>query len=114
MKIHYLGHSAFELETSGKKILIDPFLAAIQGYRPEGISNIFVSHGHGDHLGSAIEISRATSAPITAIFELANYCAQKGAKTIDMGLGSWHNYEWGRAILVPAFHSSTTPDGVLA
>lgn len=114
MKIHYLGHSAFELETSGKKILIDPFLAAIQSYRPENISNIFVTHGHGDHLGSAIEISKATSAPITAVFELANYCAQKGAKTIDMGLGSWQNYEWGRAVLVPAFHSSTTPDGIYA
>ena len=114
MNIHYLGHSAFELTTSGKKILIDPFLACVPNYRPENISDIFVTHGHGDHLGSAIEISKRTGAPITAVFELANYCAKKGASTIDMGLGAWKNYDWGRAILVPAFHSSSTPDGLYA
>ncbi len=111
MKIHYLGHSAFEIETNGKKFLIDPFLVCVQNYKPENIYNIFVTHGHGDHLGSAIEISRMTSAPITAIFELANYCSKQGAKAIDIGLGAWQEYSWGRVVAVPAFHSSTTPDG---
>ncbi len=111
MEIKYLGHSAFEIETKGKKILIDPFLVACPNYKPEGITDIFVTHGHGDHLGSAIEISKSTGAPITAVYELANYCAQKGASAIDMGLGAWQNYSWGKAILVPAFHSSSTPDG---
>ena len=114
MDIHYLGHSAFEIITNGKKILIDPFLACMPDYKPENIYNIFVTHGHGDHLGSSIDISSKTSAPITAVFELANYCAKKGAKIIDMGLGAWKDYSWGRAILVPAFHSSTTPDGQYA
>ena len=111
MDIHYLGHSAFEIITKGKKILIDPFLVCVPNYKPEGIYDIFVTHGHGDHLGSAIEISSKTGAPITTVFELANYCAKKGAKIIDMGLGAWRDYSWGRAILVPAFHSNTTPDG---
>lgn len=111
MNIKYLGHSAFEIETKGKKILIDPFLVQMPNYKPENIYNIFVTHGHGDHLGSSIEISKSTGAPITAVFELANYCAKKGAKTIDMGLGAWRDYSWGRAILVPAFHSSSTPEG---
>lgn len=111
MEIKYLGHSAFEIETKGKKILIDPFLVSCPSYKPEGITDIFVTHGHGDHLGSAIEISKSTGAPITAVFELANYCAKKGALTKDMGLGSWGDYIWGRAILVPAFHSSSTPEG---
>lgn len=114
MDIHYLGHSAFEIITKGKKILIDPFLVCVPDYKPENIYDIFVTHGHGDHLGSAIEISSKNGVPITAVFELANYCAKKGAKTIDMGLGSWKDYSWGRAILVPAFHSSTTPDGQYA
>lgn len=114
MDIRYLGHSAFEIKTYGKNILIDPFLVCVPDYKPENIYNIFVTHGHGDHLGSATDISKSTGAPITAVFELANYCSKKGAKTIDMGLGSWRDYSWGRAILVPAFHSSTTPDGVYA
>ena len=111
MKIKYLGHSAFEIETNGKKILIDPFLVCMPNYKPENIYDIFVTHGHGDHLGSAIEISKATGASITTVFELANYCTKHGAKAIDMGLGSWRDYNWGRTVLVPAFHSSSTPDG---
>ena len=114
MEIKYLGHSAFEIETVNEKILIDPFLVLVPNYKPEGIIDIFVTHGHGDHLGSAIEISKTTGAPITTVFELANYCSKKGANTIDMSLGSWRDYSWGRAILVPAFHSSSTPEGEYA
>lgn len=111
MDIKYLGHSAFELSADGKKILIDPFLAAMPDYKPENIYNIFVTHAHGDHLGSAIDISKQTGAPITAVYELAHYCAEKGAKIQDIGLGSWIDYSWGRVCAVPAFHSSSTPDG---
>lgn len=112
MEIKYLGHSAFEFNTNGKKILIDPFLVLVPNYNLNNIYDIFVTHAHGDHLGSAVEISQKTGAPITAIYELANYCTKKGAKTADIGLGSWRDYSWGRAIAVPAFHSSSTPDGI--
>lgn len=114
MNINYLGHSAFDIETKGKHILIDPFLVSVPNYRPENVYNIFVTHGHSDHLGSAIEISKSTGAPITTVFELANYCAEKGAKSIGLGLGSWKEYSWGKVILVPAFHSSSTSDGKYA
>lgn len=111
MKITYLGHSCFEIETNNRKIIIDPFLISSPNYNPSGIADIFVTHAHGDHLGSAIEISKKTGAKITAMFELANYCGEKGAVTNGIGLGGWQNYDWGRAIAVPAFHSSSTPDG---
>lgn len=114
MYIHYLGHSAFEIVTEKHKILIDPFLVCVPNYKPEKISDIFVTHGHSDHLGNSIEISIKTGAPITTIFELSNYCARKGASVNGMGLGSWKEFDWGRAILVPAFHSSSTPDGQYA
>ena len=42
MDIKYLGHSAFEIETTGKKILIDPFLVCVPNYKPE---NIYVYEG---------------------------------------------------------------------
>ena len=112
MEIKYLGHSAFEIETGGKKILIDPFLVAVPDYKPERIYDIFVTHAHSDHLGSAIEISKQTGAPITTVFELANYCAKKGAKVNGINLGSSLSYSWGKASAVPAFHSSSTPDGM--
>ena len=114
MSITYLGHSAFEIKINDKKILIDPFLVKMPNYDYSNVTDIFVTHGHGDHLGSAIEISLKTGAKITAIFELANYCAAKGANINGINLGAWLDFEWGRVIAVPAFHSSSTPEGIYA
>lgn len=112
--IKYLGHSCFEICVKDKKILIDPFLAMSPNYDCNGVTNIFVTHGHGDHLGNAIEISKKTGAEITAVFELANYCISKGANANGINLGGWINYDWGKVIAVPAFHSSSTPEGIYA
>ena len=114
MKITYLGHSCFEIITNNNKIIIDPFLVLSPNYDYSEVKNIFVTHGHGDHLGNAIEISKTTKAPITAIFELANYCEEKGAYSQGINLGGWINFTWGRVSAVPAFHSSSTPDGKYA
>lgn len=111
MKLTYLGHSAFEMNINGKKVLIDPFLIKSPDYDIQGVSDIFVTHAHSDHLGSAIEIAKKTGAKITAIFELANYCAKYGVKTNGIGLGAWIDYDWGRVAAVPAFHSSSFDDG---
>ena len=114
MQITYLGHSAFEIETNGNKILIDPFLVMSPNYKPQAVTDVFVTHGHSDHLGNAIEISKTNGAKITAIFELANYCASKGANANGINIGGWITYPWGRVIAVPAFHSSSTPEGIYA
>lgn len=111
MKLTYLGHSAFEIVVNGNKILIDPFLIKSPNYNIQGVTDIFVTHAHSDHLGSAIEIAQKTGAKITAIFELANYCANFGVKTNGIGLGAWIDYDWGRVVAVPAFHSSSFNDG---
>ena len=97
--------------TEKGKILIDPFLVMSPNYDCTGVTDIFVTHAHADHLGNSIEISQKTGATITAIFELANYCASKGAHTNGIGLGSWIDYSWGKVIAVPAFHSSSSPEG---
>lgn len=114
MKITYLGHSAFEIVTNKDTILIDPFLVCSPNYNYSNVTNLFVTHGHGDHLGSALEISRETNAPVTAIFELANYCSANKVRANGVGLGAWLNFSFGRAIFVPAFHSSSSPDGKYA
>lgn len=60
MKIHWLGHSAFLIETSdGRKLLTDPYnsgsYAGTLRYKPiEAKADVItVSHGHPDHDGVA-------------------------------------------------------------
>lgn len=115
--INYIGHSAFYIKTGDFGILIDPFISqnpkAVFG-NENIITDIFVTHGHGDHLGDAIPISRKKNAQITAIFELANYCAERGARVNAVNFGGKIEYNWGTARFLPAFHSSSTPDGTYA
>lgn len=116
--LKYIGHSAFYIK-AGKEgqygILIDPFISqnpvAKFDTKTEKITDILVTHGHADHLGDAIPISRATQATVTTVFELANYCAENGAFVNGINLGGKINFEWGSARFLPAFHSSSTPDG---
>lgn len=111
MKLTYLGHSAFEISTKNGKILIDPFLVKFPDYDYSNTTDIFVTHGHADHLGKAPQIATQTGALITAVFELAKYCARYGVNVNGISVGGWINYDWGRVIALPAFHSSSTDDG---
>lgn len=113
MDLRYIGHSAFELKLAINSILIDPYVQVNPNYNwhEANITDIFVTHAHGDHLGQAIEIAKEKDATITAIVELADYLREQGCKVRAVSFGSWINYEWGRVVFVPAFHSSSLPDG---
>ena len=78
MQIKYLGHSTFYLESDNYKAIIDPFLtgnpqctSTITDFNE--LTHIFVTHGHGDHLGDTIELAKRTNATIITNFELGNY-----------------------------------------
>jgi L-ascorbate metabolism protein UlaG (beta-lactamase superfamily) len=113
VKIQYIGHSAFKISTKGKSLLIDPFITGnpLAANVDLNVHDILVTHGHGDHLGDSLELSKKYNSPITAIFELANYCAKKGAKVQGINMGGKVPFEWGNAVWLPAAHSSGTPDG---
>ena len=112
-RLIYLGHSAFFIEKDRDGILIDPFISgnplADFDYKKKRITEIIVTHAHLDHLGDAIEISKDTGAPIIAVFELANYCMQQGAKAIGVNIGGKLNFSWGSIKFLPAIHSSANP-----
>jgi L-ascorbate metabolism protein UlaG (beta-lactamase superfamily) len=111
--LKYIGHSAFEIKNGDSAVLIDPLVSINKKYKwkNEPITDILLTHAHGDHLGEAIEIAKVKDAEITAIVELAGYCGEQGAKVKGVNLGSWLQYSWGRAIFLPAYHSSSLPDG---
>ena len=111
--LRYIGHSAFEIKNGDKAVLIDPLVSVNDKFdwKAEPITDILLTHAHGDHLGEALEIAKEKDIEITAVAELAGYCKEQGAKSKSIGLGAWINFSWGRAVFVPAFHSSSLPDG---
>ena len=111
--LKYIGHSAFEIRNGDNAVLIDPLVSTNEKYnwKDEPIKDILLTHAHGDHIGEALEIAKEKDIEITAVSELAGYCQEQGAKSKSVGLGSWLNFSWGRAVFLPAFHSSSLPDG---
>lgn len=111
--LKYIGHSAFEFKTGDKSILVDPLVSVNPKYdcKAANITDIFITHAHSDHVGQAQEIAKEKKATINAVVEIANKLADKKVKTRPVNLGSWLNYDWGRAIFLPAYHSSSFEDG---
>jgi L-ascorbate metabolism protein UlaG (beta-lactamase superfamily) len=118
MQIRYLGHSAFELEHEGTKILIDPFLTgnpkaacAAADLEPDVI---LLTHGHADHIGDTVEIAKRAGSTVVAIVELAGEIGSDGVQDVrDPNLGGTVSFDWGSVKLVPAWHTSTTPKGTI-
>lgn len=113
-KFHYIHHACFTIEAGGKTFLFDPFLDG----NPEGITAqdikadyIFVSHGHGDHLGSAYEIAKANDATIISTAELCYQAEAEGCKTHAMHLGGTCMFPFGKVRIAMAFHGSGIPGG---
>ena len=115
MDIRFLGHAAFTLSDGTSTVLIDPFLtgnpsAAVSASEVEA-TTILITHGHADHVGDTVEIAKRTGAPVMATTELAGELAEEGIETIDANLGGTHEFAWGTAKFVQAFHDSRTPKG---
>ncbi|MBE3551777.1 MAG: metal-dependent hydrolase [Kyrpidia tusciae] len=114
MKLVYHGHACFEVEADGKRVIIDPFLSGspVSKIKPEDVQvdAVLLTHGHGDHLGDAVAIAKRLNVPIIAPFELAAYCAKKGAQVHGMHLGGSHQFDFGKVKLTLAFHGAGIED----
>lgn len=115
MDIRYLGHSAFSLTDGTSTLLVDPFLTgnpkAAATADEVDATTILLTHGHSDHVGDAVAISKRTGAEIVAIVELSVELAGEGAQVRDPNLGGKEEFDWGTVRLVPAWHTAVTSKG---
>lgn len=114
MKITWLSHACFLLEADGYRLLVDPFLTgnSLAAASPENVEAdmIFVTHGHGDHVGDAAAISRRTGAPVCCTVDLAEAVFEPdGIETLVGNLGGWVKLPFGRVKFTPAIHGSGVP-----
>ena len=113
--VKWFGHSAFMIEGTQGKILIDPFLnenpmSPTKAKDIRDVDLILVTHAHNDHLGDSIEIAQNTGARIVAIYELAVYLSKFGIDTVGMNYGGTINIGGIKVSMVPAVHTSTYVD----
>ncbi|HET7219274.1 MAG TPA: metal-dependent hydrolase [Vicinamibacterales bacterium] len=114
LSITWLGHSTFLITTpGGKRIVTDPWLEGNPMCPPDRkkidkADLILLSHGHSDHSGSIVPVSRATNAPIVVIHELSLWLERKGLHNVKgMGIGGTQTVAGLEISMTPAVHSSS-------
>ncbi|MDV7144546.1 metal-dependent hydrolase [Tropicimonas sp. TH_r6] len=115
MKITWLGHSGFRIEIADQVLLVDPWLTGNpvfpEGRRAEaiaGATHILLSHGHGDHAGDALALSRELDVPLVGIYDLMSHWeASEGVATIGFNKGGTVALGAVAVTMVNAVHSSS-------
>lgn len=111
----WYGHASFGLTVNETKLLLDPFFTGnpVASVKAEDLEAdfILISHGHGDHVGDAVEIAERTGAMIISNFEVASWFEEKGIRTHAQHIGGGYRHPFGYLKLTQAFHGSALPDG---
>jgi len=117
-RVTYLGHSTFSLTTpSGQVALIDPWVMSNPSC-PDHLKKlsrldvVFLTHGHGDHLGDLLALARQHRPQIVAIFEACLWIESKGfeKETRPMSKGGTQKVGEFEVTMTHAFHSSSIDD----
>lgn len=118
MKLTFLGHACFLLETEKANILFDPFISGNVLAQNVDIDSlkvdyVLLSHGHEDHVLDAARIVNANDATLVSNYEIAMWFNNKQGvqKVHPMNHGGSKEFSFGKVKMTNAVHSSVLPDG---
>ncbi len=113
MQITWYGHAAFRLDFAGQAVLIDPFFTgnpvfvSDKAQAIKGVANIVLTHGHGDHVGDALDIAKTNGATVTTNYDLGMWLVSKGLEKLNpMNTGGTTDLGGFTVSMVRADHSS--------
>jgi L-ascorbate metabolism protein UlaG (beta-lactamase superfamily) len=118
IKLTWLGHSAFRIETpEGKRLYVDPWIAG-NPKCPENEKNVqradvlICTHGHFDHIADAVDVAKKHDSVAVGIYELCSWLEKKGVKqTAPMNKGGTQTVAGVKITMVHAVHSCGIQDG---
>ena len=115
-RINFHGHSTFLIEHGSHSILLDPFYTgnpvASTTAAEVNPTAIAISHGHGDHVGDAVEIAKRTGALTIANYEIVGWLEKQGVPNVHpQHIGGGFQHPFGYLKLTIAHHGSQLPDG---
>lgn len=117
MKIIWLGHASFRIETRDQVLLIDPWLTG-NPMLPEvthdaavaGATHILLTHGHFDHIVDVLPLAKKLSVPVIGQYDLMSHWEEKeGIETVGFNKGGTVMAGDVAVTMVHATHSSTMP-----
>jgi L-ascorbate metabolism protein UlaG (beta-lactamase superfamily) len=118
IKLTWLGHATFRVETPEDKIvIIDPWVMGNPICPPadkkvEKVDVLLCTHGHGDHIGDAVEIAKKHKPVVVGIPELCRWLGTKGvAQLAEMNKGGTQSVGGIKVTMVHADHSCGIRDG---
>ncbi|MBY6066962.1 metal-dependent hydrolase [Leisingera aquaemixtae] len=122
MKIIWLGHGSFRIETSGQVLLVDPWLSG-NPVLPEdsheaaiaGATHILLTHVHFDHVVDVLPLAKRLEVPVVGQYDLMGLWGEtEGVQTTGFNKGGTVDLGGVKVAMVPASHSSTfnTQDGL--
>ena len=115
MKIIWLGHSGFRIEIGNQVLLLDPWMTGNPMFNgsDRAAANCrghphFVNHGHGDHTGDTLAISKELDIPILGIYDLMSHWeTHQNANVIGFNKGGTVRIGDVAVTMVNAVHSSS-------
>ncbi|EDZ46846.1 metallo-beta-lactamase family protein [Rhodobacterales bacterium Y4I] len=122
MKIIWLGHGSFRIETGALVLLVDPWLTG-NPVLPEdqhdaavsGATHILLTHVHFDHVVDVLPLAKRLKVPVIGQYDLMGLWGEtEGVETTGFNKGGTVDLGGVKVAMVPASHSSTfsTEDGL--